>query len=111
MDTLRASELPWPELRQRLDGGQPLILTVGSFEQHGPHLPLSTDTLIVERLALAVAERVDAVTLPTLPYGAPSRPKSGGGDLFAVPELPLTTLIPAVAALARGALRAGCRWL
>jgi creatinine amidohydrolase len=98
-------------LRDRLQAGTPLILTVGSFEQHGPHLPLSTDSFIVERLAAAVAEEIDALVLPTLPFGAPSRPRSGGGDVFPVPDLPLTSLIPAVEALAHGALVAGCRWL
>ncbi len=58
-----------------------------------------------------MAERSGSLALPTLPFGAPSRPRSGGGDVFAVPDLPLTTLIAAIEGLARGALLAGCRWL
>ena len=109
--TNRAADLPWPDLRARLEEGTPLILSIGSFEQHGPHLPLSTDALIAEALAIAVAEQSGSLALPTLPFGAPSRPRSGGGDVFPVPDLPLTTLIAAVDGLARGALLAGCRWL
>jgi creatinine amidohydrolase len=86
-------------------------LPIGSFEQHGPHLPLSTDALIVEELAAAVAQELGALALPTLPFGAPSRPRSGGGDLFPAPDLPLPTLMAVVEALARGAAAAGCRWL
>jgi creatinine amidohydrolase len=67
--------------------------------------------MIAEALALEVAPRVQALVLPTVPYGAPSRPRSGGGDLFPVPDLPLTVLIAAVGALANGAIAAGCRWL
>jgi creatinine amidohydrolase len=91
--------------------GTPLILSIGSFEQHGPHLPLSTDAFIAEALATQVAERSGSLALPTVPFGAPSRPRSGGGDVFPVPDLALTTLIAAVEDLARGALLAGCRWL
>jgi creatinine amidohydrolase len=106
-----AAELPYPELRSRLGAGTALILPVGSFEQHGPHLPLATDAMIARALADAVAERVDGLVLPTLPYGAPSRPRSGGGDLFPAPDLPLSTLIAAAGAIAEGAILAGCRWL
>jgi creatinine amidohydrolase len=109
--SVNAAELSWPGLQESLTQGRPLILTIGSFEQHGPHLPLNTDTLIVGELARRVAERVDGLVLPTLPFGAPSRPRSGGGDRFPVPDLPLTTLIPAVEALAEGSLAAGCQWL
>ena len=77
--TRNAAELSYPELRSRLGAGTALILPVGSFEQHGPHLPLGTDAMIAQALADAVAERVDGLVLPTLPYGAPSRPRSGGG--------------------------------
>lgn len=39
------------------------ILAVGSFESHGPHLPLGTDTLISYRLAKKVTERVKGLLL------------------------------------------------
>jgi creatinine amidohydrolase len=106
-----AAELPWPAFRERLQAGTPLLLTVGAFEQHGPHLPLATDSIIVERLGRAVCQRVDGLILPTLPFGAPSRPRTGGGDGFPVPALTLEALLRSVEALARGALRAGARTL
>lgn len=111
MISFRAADLPWPDLHARLQDGCPLILSIGSFEQHGPHLPLSTDALIAEALAAAVARELDALALPTLPFGAPSRPRSGGGDLFRAPDLPLPTLMAAVEALTRGAAAARCRWV
>ncbi|TMC69198.1 MAG: creatininase family protein [Chloroflexi bacterium] len=48
-----------------------VLLPTGSVEQHGPHLPVGTDGLIAERLALAAAGRLadECVVLPTLWYG------------------------------------------
>jgi creatinine amidohydrolase len=44
---------------------------VGSTEQHGCHLPLSTDTEIAVALAARLAEaRTDAIVAPALPYGS-----------------------------------------
>lgn len=39
-----------------------LLVPVGSFEQHGPHLPLDTDTLIAVKLAWFAQERLAATT-------------------------------------------------
>jgi creatinine amidohydrolase len=50
-----------------------LVLPVGSTEQHGPHLAMGTDTLMASRVAEAacqrVADDVDLVLAPSLPYG------------------------------------------
>ena len=46
-----------------------LILPVGSTEQHGPHLPLGVDTIIVTIIASAIAAQIPAVIAPTLSYG------------------------------------------
>jgi creatinine amidohydrolase len=108
---VNAAELTWPAFRERLRGGAPLVLAVGSIEQHGPHLPLATDTIIVEHIGREVVEHVGGVLLPTLPFGAPSRPRSGGGDGFPVPALTLGALLASVEALAHGAVRAGARTL
>jgi creatinine amidohydrolase len=43
------------------------ILPLGSFEQHGPHLPLGTDTFQVEAVADGTAKRLGAFLLPAQP--------------------------------------------
>ena len=51
--TVELGARTWPAL----DGMRPLLLVpIGSCEQHGPHLPLSTDTLIAEHLCSLVTE-------------------------------------------------------
>ena len=58
-----------PELLGRVDIR--LLIPLGATEQHGPHLPLSTDTLIASGVAEAVAaNRDDVVVAPALPYGS-----------------------------------------
>jgi creatinine amidohydrolase len=54
--------------------GTVAVLPLGSTEAHGPHLPLDTDSIIVEGLLDAVAERlagdrVTALRLPIMPVG------------------------------------------
>lgn len=106
-----AGLLSWPVLTDRLRGGAAAVLCIGSFEQHGPHLPMATDTIIVEHLAEEVARHLNGLRLPTLAYGAPSRPRSGGGDVFTAPSLTLEGLLGAVRAIASGAIDAGARSL
>lgn len=45
------------------------IVPVGSLEQHGAHLPVSTDSLITEYIAMAVAEKIPSFILPVISYG------------------------------------------
>jgi len=63
-------EMSWPEAAR---AGALLLVPFGSCEQHGPHLPLDTDT----RIAVAVAEGVaaalpegSAVVAPAVGIGA-----------------------------------------
>jgi len=45
------------------------IIPVGSIEQHGPHLPVSTDSDIVSHIAKKVSEKTGFLLLPTIEYG------------------------------------------
>lgn len=74
------SNMTWNEFQQKTNNV--LILPIGSTEQHGPHLPLSVDSVIAERIALKLAEKIDGIVAPTISYGYKSKPLSGGGPLF-----------------------------
>ncbi|MGI0092846.1 MAG: creatininase family protein [Nitrosotalea sp.] len=45
------------------------LIPVGSIEQHGSHLPVSTDSDIVTHIAKQVSEKNGFLLLPTLQYG------------------------------------------
>ncbi|RPH38620.1 MAG: creatininase, partial [Burkholderiales bacterium] len=50
--------LSWTELAAHRDGGSGLVLLpCGATEQHGPHLPVNTDTVIADRVCLEAASR------------------------------------------------------
>jgi creatinine amidohydrolase len=53
-----------PDERQR--AAQVAVLPVGSFEQHGDHLPLITDTLVAQLIASTLAETHHLLLLPPL---------------------------------------------
>lgn len=68
----RLDQIPWSRAAEHFRRDARLILPVGSLLQHGPHLPLGTDSLIVTRLAEAIAARHEIMLAPTLPFGAGS---------------------------------------
>lgn len=64
-------DLTWAEAEARSKAGALLAVPLGSTEQHGPHLPLSTDADVAEALCRALAAaRPDVVVAPVLAYGA-----------------------------------------
>lgn len=68
----RLDELTWKEAADWFRRDPRLILPVGTCLQHGPHLPLGADTLIVEAVAEALAARHGVLLAPTLAYGGSS---------------------------------------
>ena len=65
------ADLPWPDVGQRVTGQTVLAVPLGATEQHGPHLPLSTDTDIAVALCgRLAAARPDVLVAPALAYGS-----------------------------------------
>jgi creatinine amidohydrolase len=62
-------DLPWPAAGRLLARDPRLIFPVGALVQHGPHLPLGTNTTIVEAVAKAVSARCGVLLAPTLHFG------------------------------------------
>lgn len=81
--TVFAVELPWPEYEKRVcDGSVPILIPVGSMEQHGHHMPMHVDVLLPAEFARRAAEEIGALVAPPFTYGYKSHQKSGGGNFF-----------------------------
>lgn len=65
--------------------GKVILLPVGHIEQHGHHLPLNTDAIIIEAIAqgMAAAAGKRCFALPVMPYGVSTHASSFAGTLNA----------------------------
>ena len=83
------SELPIPNTQFTIpadsERGKVIIIPIGHTEQHGFHLPLSVDTIIIEAIANGTADKVpeQAYTLPVMPYGVSTHRPSFAATLNA----------------------------
>ena len=79
----------WPELEAPI-----VVVPLGSCEQHGPHLPLHTDTLIATALARGLAAgRQDCVVAPALAITASGEHQGFPGTLSIGTEAMTSVLV------------------
>jgi len=70
VNVMDASELYDPEFRKLIKEKKPtIIIPVGSLEQHGAHLPITTDSDIVTSIASRLAKKCGFIVFPTISYG------------------------------------------
>ena len=70
MRVMDANELYDPEFRELIKSKKPtIIIPVGSLEQHGAHLPITTDSDIVTEIASRLAKKCGFIVFPTISYG------------------------------------------
>jgi len=75
----RLADMPWPEVADLAAAGAVLVVPIGATEQHGPHLPVTTDVDIAVAVVEAAAARDPLlVAAPVVAYGS-----SGEHDGFA----------------------------
>jgi creatinine amidohydrolase len=64
------SSMTWPEVVAMRDGGGDMVLLpLGATEQHGPHLPLNTDSLLATAFCAYASAKTGVPVLPTIEYG------------------------------------------
>ncbi|MEY7847631.1 creatininase family protein [Natrarchaeobius sp. A-rgal3] len=75
----------WPELGDATESVA--VVPIGSTEQHGPHLPEGTDSLIAEALAREASDRTGHLCTPTLPIGVSSHHRQFPGTMWVEPPM------------------------
>jgi len=80
--------LTWPEAERLGAEGAVGLVTLASLEQHGPHMPLATDSLLGERLALEVAEKLPGpvVVTPVVRGGLSTHHLAFAGSVTVPPD-------------------------
>src|SRR5689334_17523468 len=68
---VRLERMTWPEIGEAIaNGNTTAIIVAGSSEQHGPHLPEGTDSMIGEGLAVRLAHKLgNALVAPVIRPG------------------------------------------
>ncbi|MDP4644190.1 MAG: creatininase family protein [Opitutales bacterium] len=61
-------QLPWPKVKALQESCALLVLPLGATEQHGPALPLNTDTVIANALCSAACGLAGVPMAPVMPY-------------------------------------------
>lgn len=74
-------ELSMKEAEKAAKEGKVVIIPCGSIEEHGIHLPLCTDSLQAEHVALEVAQKADCLVAPPLRYGVCNSTRNFPGTL------------------------------
>ena len=66
---MKIAHMNWRQVQDAIARGALVILPTGATEAHGAHMPNDADTHQADHIATALAERVDAVVAPAIPYG------------------------------------------
>ena len=109
--TRHLHHLSWTQIRDLQKNEGVVILPVGAIEQHGPHLPVWTDTLLVTEVLnqtlAALSAEVQAWALPPVTYGK-SNEHTGFAGTF---SLSAATLNAVLLDIAKGVAASGFRRL
>jgi creatinine amidohydrolase len=97
-------EQSWPQIDQ-LDKGMPVVIPLGSCEQHGHHLPVGVDSIQVDAIAKAIERSLTDMILltPTLWVGSSHHHLDFPGTVSLVPSL----YSKVIQDITRSVLRAG----
>ncbi|MHB1006945.1 MAG: creatininase family protein [Chloroflexota bacterium] len=98
-------DMKWPEAKEAMERGAPVIVVVGSTEQHGPHLPLSTDVDLPMYVATKAADKVGALVAPPVNFGYNEKEWKFPGTISLKTETLTAVLYDIVESLSRSGFR------
>lgn len=101
MKTIYIEKMSWPEFQKAMEETDTIIIPLGVMEEHGPHLPLATDTWIAVHCADLLARRTGTPVAPVLPYGYAHNVQKFPGSTSIDPQLYREVLYAYCAGFAR----------
>jgi creatinine amidohydrolase len=103
---MRYGHLSWPDIKN-IDKDKIVLFPLGSCEQHGPHMPILTDTLIVTAFAEAIEKQMgdEVLLLPTQWAGMSDHHLQFPGTVTYNPEIYTRILIRALETLIKHGFR------
>ena len=70
MTALYLDRMTWAEVKEEIRKGRDtVVVSFGSTEQHGRHLPLGTDAVLGDEIGWRLADRLEAFLAPTVRFG------------------------------------------
>lgn len=69
MKTTQIERMSWTDFRDAMTETDIIIIPLGVMEEHGPHVPLATDTFIAQHCAKLLGERTNTPVAPVMTYG------------------------------------------
>lgn len=107
--THRWSALRSPEFAQLQPARTVAVLPLGATEQHGPHLPLNVDTVLVDGVVDAALSQLDphdpVLILPTQSVGLSTEHMAFGGTLTFSPQTAIAQWSDLGASVARAGVK------
>ncbi len=79
-------EITMADFKRAIRKTKTIIVPYGTVEEHGRHLPLSTDTIVMTEVAKSVAERVEVFVAPPVHYGVCTSTGQHPGTIGITPE-------------------------
>lgn len=82
---MKIGEISWTDFQEAAPSLA--LIPTGSTEQHGPHGPMATDTIIAESIAERAAEETETLLLPGIDVGISREHSTFPGSLFLPPKV------------------------
>ena len=102
-------DLTWEDAKARAAENATILLPTGSIEQHGPHLPVETDSRLVwevsRRAAEQVADRINILVTPPLEFGYSTHHREFPGTMTLSGTTYMTVLVELCESLLRNGFR------
>ena len=106
---LLLEEMTRDEAQEAFEEGAMVVLPTGSIEQHGPHLPLVVDTLVVTHVSreagARAAKHVPIVVAPTVQFGVSHHHLPFAGTMSLTSHLYIETVKELIRCLHRNGVR------